>query len=146
MSPCRQEIYLRTNLDFKREDYERLGFWFGLPEDKMFKARLPEGWSVNGDGRIRSVIFDAKGRERAIFEDGKISLKKRYHLYHAGDRMVGYEVYLQDAIDATKVFVAGVCEEPHSKECKELEEEVRRYATEHFPDWQNPLAYWDEAA
>ena len=149
-----------------QEVWEQLGFTFrDIPgDDVLCKATLPEGWSIKAtDHSMWNEIFDANGNLRgtmfykAAFYDrsAHMSLNPRYrvHSEYIGEDSRTVEVYFGNAQE--KIMVAGQvylkrCATPEEK--KEiwdkqnmLLEQATKFAQENYPDWQNVVAYWDDA-
>jgi len=156
-----------------REQVEGMGVQFGEPIDDLFvSVQLPDGWKkVATSHSMWSELQDEKGRKRAsIFykaafydRDAFISLDTRFR---AGSAPVcGYDSPDYD-FNATPTHGAvwdqgkivwhtkQVAEKPGPDSSREdsltyydLDDELKRQAvawlTEHYPDYKDPLAYWD---
>lgn len=153
-----------------RTQLETLGFKFGENIDDLFiQAELPEGWQKKAtDHSMWSKLFDSQGRERAMifykaaFYDRKahMSLTNRYT---CGTRPVGgwdaprphaSEGYVTDAGVDIHVTAPTEPEPAFDRENREpwdkwsaaqdaRRAEAKAWLDEHYPDFQNPLAYWD---
>lgn len=139
---------------FEKTDYYRL----------MSVATLPENWKVEAkrDWIANTVkVFDEKGRTRVHAIQvapgyghairSFTSLNRRYVVRSKAEGGL-HEVALIDTTDGTVLFSSGKTKyEPWYDEKKrklhsehELVKMCEDYATEHFPDWENCLSYWDE--
>jgi hypothetical protein len=135
------------------------GVVFGDPTDgdEMFcEAILPEGWKKEyTDHSMWSSLLDANGNKRAsIFykaafydRDAFINVCQRFTIDrygHEPDDEV--RVFVKDA-KGEVVFATEVEKETDEKPGYELRQEhekvVKAWLFEHYPDWENPGAYWD---
>lgn len=141
---------------------EQMGILFGEDVDELFvNVKLPAGWKKRAtEHSMHSELLDDKGRVRAgifykaAFYDRKahISLIRRYNIdtYTACDKD-GNNVEYKDATHFMTVVrdsgnsIHTVCcrAQDDYKLCDEHEKLARAWLNEHFPDWENPLAYWD---
>lgn len=147
-----------------REQLEALGFQFGDPVDDLFVAvTMPHGWKkVPTEHQMHSDLVDDKGRKRggifykAAFYDRRADMRL-VHRFTADSEPVGG---WQEGYDREGPWVGVVRDqgaviwqtEPSSATEEvpkwELTRRLRLYAdewlAEHYPDWKDPLAYWDE--
>lgn len=145
-----------------REKMEQMGVVFGADADDLFvRVQLPEGWKKQAtENSMWSDLLDGKGRKRAsifykaAFYDriAHISLCQRYSVngYEPCDSEgtpaeYGKNSHMQTVVrdGNTIIHVAGICEELDYKTGEAHVKEARDWLTTHFPDWHNPLAYWE---
>lgn len=146
-----------------REKLEAMGIVFGNDVDDLFvNVRLPEGWKKQAHSHpMWSDLFDAKGRPRAAifykaaFYDRKahISLTQRYSFTSYGfcnaqgeavcaEEATHYQTVITDC--GVPLLVIVVREKGESWDLHNAhEKQARDWLDAHFPDWGNPLAYWD---
>lgn len=146
-----------------------LGFELGpLPkegEDQLFRpARLPQGWSIKPtDHSMHSDLLDDRGYRRggifykAAFYDrsAHLSLSVRLKVredWEAAKRdgTVAYEVTAQMPGDSEKTIHRSEHPEKFDPSDRRgwaagrsLEGEVASWLAEHYPQHEDPLAYWD---
>jgi hypothetical protein len=138
-----------------REQLETIGFKFGADVDELFaKCTLPPGWKKRAtDHSMHSDLIDGKGRVRAgifykaAFYDRRasISFNPRYsenHYAECSDTGV-YQVQAEDAGQQIHVFGTYARGREGWDECSRLEGLARAWLDEKFPQWRDPLAYWD---
>lgn len=166
-----QQLVSRDYLpvDAPWEQLEQLGFKrVGEVDRVLCEATLPEGWEKRAsDHSMWSYIHDEKGRKRAAvfykaaFYDrsAHLSLQQRYG---CGTRPVGgwsadsdiYEGFVQDCgvdihVSESKItrpsYETGTPEEfrAHREAEEALGKEARAWLTERYPDWTDPLTYWN---
>ncbi len=137
--------------------FEAAGFTFGKPVDDIFQeATLPDEWKrESSEHAMWSYIVDAKGRRRcsvfykAAFYDRKAhaGLNCRYSagLDYSDPPGGEYTRPTRACIfDAEKVIMEFPIDRPDDYKSGEVAREKAVGAlTEQFPDWLNPLAYWD---
>lgn len=140
-----------------REQLEALGFRFGADVDDLFvTAHLPSGWKkVATDHAMHSDLVDDKGRVRAAifyktaFYDRRasISFQSRYaenHYAECADKPESYQVRVEDAGQVIHVVGTYAKGREGWDECNRLEIIARAWLDEKFPQWCDPLAYWDQ--
>ena len=164
-----QEAIRRTLLARRmypsQADWESLGFTFvDIPDDSvMYQAELPEGWSIEATSHsMHSNILDANGLKRgsmfykASFYDrnASMSLERRYNINrrYFEEEPRTFEVYFGNEQEI--LFVAGKVVKPTNgteeeidaayAEAARLEQIALEWANEHYPDWENVHAYWDD--
>ena len=164
-----QEAIRRTLLARRmypsQADWESLGFTFiDIPDDSvMYQAELPEGWSIEATShQMHSNILDANGHKRgsmfykASFYDrnASMSLERRYNIHrrYLDEEGRTFEVYFGTETEA--IFVAGKVVKPKNgteaeidaayKTAEQLQQFAVAWANEHYPDWENVHAYWDD--
>ena len=162
-------IKFAKTMNPSKEAFEALGFEFSECDDSnTFEVKLPEGWSAsNYVGRKYThyhSIYDEKDRRRVFYLYGVSPFGGTYGYaellcrYFVADKPIDEkeceyydEASLQVMYIADRAFPPGECclreigaygEEEWEKE-EELGEKAWKYMNENFPDWRNPLAYWD---
>jgi len=138
--------------------YERLGITVLQPADDLFySVVLPEGWKkVASDHAMHSYVVDQTGRERihvfykAAFYDrnAHASIEKRYVYGTTGygvdkDSPVVYGVVLDGDTEIWRSEpIDAVTQDRY--EANEIAYAVAKaWLAVHYPDYQNPFAYWD---
>jgi len=136
--------------------FEQAGFTFGAKIDDLFQqATLPPGWRREATGHsMWSDILDEHGRKRvsvfykAAFYDRKAHARLN-HRYHAG---IDYDCDPKSRPTRACIFDQGVAiaafpiEDPESYNSGNAAEKAAvAELNARFPDWLNPLAYWDAA-
>lgn len=144
-----------------REQFEAMGVVYHQPIDDLFVAvTLPDGWQVKPTSHsMWSHLLDDKGRERAsIFykaafydRDAFISIHRRYRTskipdcgwdseqYHSG-----WQMWVAAAFDGdAEIWRSEVREGDSWVVGDELEKMGDAWINEHYPNWRDPLAYWD---
>lgn len=147
-----------------REQLEAMGIVFGEPADDLFvHVQLPRGWNKIDDGHrygYWTTLRDEKGRERAaIFYKtalhdrcAHISLTKRFRIdqFHPCDeagrpgeteRPSHFMVTIKDG-DAI-IHTLGFVQAHKYTGILDLLGAAIVWLDAHYPDWENPLAYWD---
>lgn len=119
-------------------------------------VELPEGWTFKTDSdwiAESTTIYDDRGRERIQsthwfptkrhINDDSLAIRTRYRMREIGrDEHGKCQIAVIDGNDGSVIFSA-------VGKCKYLKtsvycEECGIYLDENYPDWNNPLAYWDE--
>lgn len=120
------------------------------------RVTLPEGWTFKtvGDWIAEgTTIYDDKGRNRIYslhffptkryVPNDSLTIRTRYIVrrgeYKAENNHSYSEMEVYDFANQAVIFSAGVVKNNE----KELERECVAFLSEHFPDWKNPLVYWD---
>lgn len=157
-----------------REQLEQMGITFGEDADDLFvHVQLPDGWNkIPTDHSMWSNLVDERGRERAkifykaAFYDRRASINLTARFSCHVDPVRGWDdPDYQDGnwhcvvLDAGKVVWAAdeqVEPEPHySEDSREawldwrdrkskLGNLGKEWLEEHYPNWRDPLAYWEE--
>ena len=141
-----------------REQLEALGFKFGEPVDDIFTAvQMPEGWSKKPtDHSMWSDLIDDRGRKRggifykAAFYDrnAHMRLDRRYSVTSNYELEHGKQVqaFVTDAATSQQVFKTDIVD-VGDREWWKADEDVmsiaRNWINENYPDYNNPMAYWD---
>lgn len=153
--------------DNTREQFEAIGIVFGKDVDDLFvECVIPAGWTKRPtEHSMWSELVDDKGRVRAqIFYKGAfydrnahISLSRRfaYGIEPEGGwdnecnrETVSRYVLVKDMGNGTIIWKSDlvapdeIC--PWYMLSEKLSQIAREWLAEHYPDWENPLAYWDE--
>lgn len=145
-----------------REKLEQMGIKFGADVDDLFvTVQLPEGWKKKAtDHAMWSDLLDDNGRKRAAifykaaFYDRRahISLCRRYGVsgYEPCDNEGNAAEHGKNSHMKTVVkdgdaalHVVGIREDSDYKTGEAHGKEAGDWLTAHFPNWQNPLAYWE---
>lgn len=145
-----------------RENLEQMGIKFGADADDLFvTAQLPAGWKKQAtEHSMWSELLDEKGRKRgaifykAAFYDRKahITLSCRYNpsTYEPCDAdgnvaEYGKHTHMKTVVQdcGSEVHVVGVREDRDYVANDAHGAQAEAWLDEHYPDWRNPLAYWD---
>jgi hypothetical protein len=132
-----------------------LGFRLGEParDDPIFRdAVLPIGWAkVPTDHATWSRIVDEKGRRRfsifykASFYDrrSRMDAERRYgySTYADGSEPGLYAAVIRDGDEV--IERVGERRSADHREGDRLDASCREWLRTRYPDWEDPLAYWD---
>lgn len=146
-----------------RETFEQMGIVFGEDADDLFvHVTLPDGWKKEAtDHSMWSKLLDEKGRERAsifykaAFYDRSAHMfpRKRFSVSSfvetdADGRIAEdgdgshWSTYVTDCGKA--ITLMGTREREYGlRIVDEHEAKAIAWLKENYPDYQNPLAYWD---
>ena len=147
-----------------QEQLEKMGIKFGDDVDDIFvTAYLPDGWKKQAtDHSMWSDLLDDKGRVRAsIFykaafydRSAHISLNRYYYIddyiwcdangADVADREK--QTHMKTAImnyDKEVIHIVGVREKCDYDEQDNHVRTACEWIETNYPDWHNPLAYWD---
>lgn len=145
------------------ESFEDLGFKLDLnyKNENFCNAQLPEGWHSFRNEKDGCVyIMDESFSTRAVMntrfgfdgEKGSVRLLCRYQIitYKLDKTKEEYMASLVDTktseilyseyystLEADRLFGKVMIEEQNSKK-------IARFAQEHYPDYMNPVSYWDD--
>lgn len=124
-------------------------------DDLFVPVDLPEGWTVEAtDHAMWSKLLDDQGRERAsIFykaafydRDAFINIGTRYRVrtdypegYTGGDPITAVVEDAGKVIHRTEAFEDGKSYENSDR----ARLAAFAWVDEHYPDWRDPLAYWE---
>lgn len=151
-------------------DLEALGFSFledvRCPQTVARHARLPFGWSKARRDRYGVRLLDAQGRHRgSIVEalddpgyegNGQMYLAPRFYVWSsiglpefhklgAVYRVVSNTGYGETVLHETDhVDFQPLTTEQRIEVIQRLSSECEAWLDAHFPNWRNPVAYWDE--
>lgn len=158
----------KNDTDFTRQQYEKMGIKIIDDYDDLFwNVQLPEGWDIKATSHsMWNELLDDKGRKRASFfykaafydRDAFINFETRYttcvdHILDYSD--VGYDEWrLSPCIGHVKdcgVIIYSTAQKPsfenyleqEKKTEKPISKELEKYMKEHYPDYKNVHAYWD---
>jgi hypothetical protein len=129
------------------------GIAVGADQDDIFvKVAFPAGWAMRPTSHnMHSDLLDATGTCRAgifykaAFYDRSASLRitPRYAIHNDyGDPLTRVTV-----VDHKTTTVLLECGSPSAKDYTAMdasEQEADRWLTEHFPNFADPLAYWND--
>lgn len=168
--PCKPASYHESE-ESMRQKLESLGIEFVEQVDDLFwYVHLPKGWTKKPtDHSMWSHLLDEKERKRAsIFykaafydRSAHISLDRRYS--YRVEPVVGYDdpeyrksEWQSVVTDCDKIIWTSEeklrVEPPYEPrdewlkwhdDKRALEQMGREYIDAHFPEWENPMAYWD---
>ena len=148
----------------KREQFEAMGIQFGEAVDDLFvDVVLPAGWKKEStDHNMWSKLIDDKGRERAMIFYKAAFYDRSAHLdisrrFHCRTQPVGgyTDNYKYDTDPAECVVVdcdtviwtsnplTPTKELPRYRVSEMLEELGIQWLNENYPNWEDPMAYWD---
>lgn len=154
-------LMVPKKMSSNKEVWETIGFTFEeVGDDELCKAILPVGWKFSSEIKFNGTTFttfvDKKGRERGFFSDKTLPyengnwssklwtrFKVSWEFTNPKDWTAPVEVLAMDCAKNTTVFTAGRCDEVESKEYNELERKAKEFLDTNYPDWENPLKYWD---
>ena len=152
---ARSSCMLPKNMKPSKSNFEELGFRFEDTGDEvLYKATMPDGWTLESNGGYWTNLVDEKGRKRGSYfykgafydRRGSMSLNKRFSATYEHSIDEDYEspvnVFAQD-IDGTILFDAGQCNRAYSDEFFVLLSQVRNYLDSNFPGWEDVGKYWD---
>ena len=161
-----ERIMLAKVMEPPREEWEKLGFIFNeiAGEEVLLQAVLPKGWKLkqNENNAMWTDILDEKGTLRgqmfykaAFYQQmAHMELFKKYGIKRNNISMdpIIDEVYFGNSQEV--LFIGGRATLPlnpteeqrnlYFEQLEEATQKVREFAAENYPDWENPLAYWDQ--
>ena len=123
--------------------FESFGFRFLNQEGKNY-ILLPEGWQMT-DGITRKEILDSQGRTRAcIFVSSSPSLIMycRYILVTLDDYVDG-DIIVKD-IGYDTIYHRFSYHRWKENDYESAQKEATAYLDTNYPQWKDPLAYWDD--
>lgn len=154
-----------------REQLEALGIVFGNDVDDIFvEAKLPDGWKkVPTEHSMWSELLDDKGRIRApifykaAFYDRKAHLTLVPRFSYQVQPVSGWQDPNQlkhewhgVVADCGTIFwvtQSRIAPQPDFSDAKKIDDwykekdalgnSARLWLEKNYPDWKNPLAYWD---
>lgn len=151
--------WVAKNMYPSKEAWESLGFVFldNPSNNYVYDVKCPEGWIMRKKEYAEIIeIIDEKGRLRGSLiphmQGPFMCLRNRYEVCSTYYKDEGIEeVYFGNATE--KLYVAGTIQERpgmSEEESQALYEKLsllramaEKYAQDNFPDWKNPLLYWD---
>lgn len=164
MTNLQQTLPIDLNGTCTRADLESLGFVFGEPQDELFVyCQFPAGWRKQASEASRhSYLLDDKGRKRgsifykAAFYDRRadMALLRRYAvtLFNACDergnavdesQSPATHAHTLITDDGAPLHEIGIRARRDWDTAHAHEKDGQAWLEEHFPDWRNPLAYWE---
>ena len=152
-----RECELPRSMKPNQETFEKLGFVFEDIEDDnvMFKAKLPEGWSMKPVETYYTSIIDEKGRERASFfykgvfyaRNGHMVLHRRYIVktlsFIKGNFEDGARIAVYDRNDNSLVKVSSTFPNSWCDEFYRAYDDMYKWLKAQYPNCEDSLAYWD---
>jgi hypothetical protein len=162
----REPIVTRNNINYTREQYEKMGIKIVNEYDDLFwNVVLPEGWEIKATSHnMWNDLFDNKGRKRISFfykaafydRDAFINFNTRFtfRVDHIAEYTEDYDVWkmsdYQGVVkDGDKVIYSTDCVPAtgdYNKDDKikeKLKKELENFLKENYPDYKNIHAYWD---
>ena len=148
-----------------REQLKAMGIVFGDDVDDLFvSCKLPEGWKkVPTDHSMWSELLDDKGRKRAAifykaaFYDRSaiISINPRFSCCREPEDRYKTNMRYEErqagnwygiVKDGDKIiFQTEPIKGPTHEQDDQLHKEAEGWLTKKYPDWRNPLSYWNIA-
>jgi hypothetical protein len=146
-----------------KEQFEKMGIVFGKDADDLFcYVDFPKGWKKERmDNPLWSKLVDEKGRKRALIfykaafydRDAFLNISSRYSYSYFettdenGDYVdqnvaTHFSTYITDCGNPIKC-IAVRKREYGSEESDIHSNMARKWLEKNFPDYENPLAYWD---
>lgn len=139
-----------------KEQLEKLGFIFGNVTDDIFiEVEFPKGWSKKAtDHSMWSDLLDEKGRKRggifykAAFYDrsAHMDLNCRYSSGNNYDLENAVQTQVFDngeVIFETEIIESDRRSNEYFDNQDKLIAKARKHIKDNYPDFANPLAYWD---
>lgn len=138
-----------------RKQLEALGFVFGEDVDMLFvQCKLPPGWTKRAtEHSMNSEILDASGCVRATvfykaaFYDRRadVRMRRRYDIDSYGtDENGKYRTVVKDNATGAALHSSELSDSvPNFHTAVIQEEEAREFLDKSYPDWRDPLAYWE---
>ncbi len=136
------------------ERLEAIGFKIGGKIDELFmQAELPPGWTkVASEHSMHSKLIDENGCERAsvfykaAFYDRRadITFNRRFSIavdYATRGSNLFNRVYVVDR--GSEITTLGSYKPGAYADEDALREQAKAWLNEKYPNWQDPLAYWD---
>ncbi len=138
------------------EQLEAYGFVRGNEVDDLFvSVTMPAGWrKVGTDHSMWSDLLDEQGRKRAaIFykaafydRSAHMSFTRRFSAYVRGVDQKDYRGLRHAVVtDGDNVIWESELRAAYDdwKMQDELEKQAEAWLVERYPDWKNPMAYWN---
>lgn len=157
----------QNDIDFTKKQYEKMGIEIVDDYDDLFwSVKLPKGWQIKPTSHpMWNEVFDDKGRKRATFfykaafydRDAFTNFETRYTICvdHIADS-ADYNAWRKSDCcgfvkDCDKVIYSTKTKpsyEDYSKQENEVEKPLRKeletYMAEHYPNYKDVNAYWDD--
>jgi hypothetical protein len=143
--------------------FVRMGFVFGLPLDKFFReAKMPMGWKIQPSNEhvMRSDILDSKGRRRVrvhyralltarmarmeptVRYTAEIEYQGEFGRPGESNRGFVFDHSTRTEVFSTKTLRREGLDRKFLR-IEDLRAETSAWLATHFPEHQNPEAYWD---
>ena len=150
------ETMLAIEMKPEKKVWEKLGFSFSeIPgDDVLCKATLPSGWTLRAtDHAMWNDIVDTNNNVRASMFYKAAFYDRSAHMNLENRYCINRDYINEDTVEISfgskneKLFVAGKYSYSDddayekSEKCYQLAED---FANKNYPDWKNPLAYWDD--
>lgn len=113
-------------------------------------VNIPDGWTFEKRSNYiaeSTTIYDNKGRRRVHFchffpvkryvEDDIFCIDTRYFIQRAENCKT---VTVVDRADNTELFMVEI---ESGKRYKDAENKCREFLKKNYPEWEDPLRYWD---
>lgn len=154
-----REYYLfPKKMSPNKETFQKVGFVFVKSEYKnKIKVFLPEKWTMREENGVLRYFYDEKNRLRGeVLREykslyckfkGEMCLRRRFnpsYIYKSkNDVNSTVIVFIEDA-DGKIILKIGECRSAFDcKEFDKLMEKAKEYLDRKYPDWENPINYWD---
>lgn len=136
-----------------RSAFEKLGFVFGKEDDLFVEAVFPDGWRKRPtEHSMWTHVLDEKEQKRAAifykaaFYDRRahVRLSPRFYLStDYNDKEISVFVVderqeIGKRITINQSEISGSSDRVYNAEAS-----LKKWLEEHYPDYGNPLAYWD---
>lgn len=150
-----------------RATFESLGFVFGETLDELFvSVTMPNGWHLTANGGMHNSLVDEFDRVRGNVFYKAAPYDRNAHIslfcrYSASSQPVGgwagssgEERFEGVVRDGDKVLFTTEPVEPFTRQDKEAlpyspqedaAQRAKQWLSDQYPDYENILAYWDEA-
>lgn len=154
-------------IECPRAELEKMGIVFGDEVDELFiNVTLPDGWKKERTGHsMWSILKDDKGRERAsifykaAFYDRRAFMRLESRFFATAQPVGGWDsdntIFHAVVLDGGQIVWESEKTPPKPENATneemiawyDFEEGLKNQAVawlnENYPDWENPLAYWD---
>lgn len=144
-------VLVPKNID--KDIYEKLGFKiYEKKHNKLFyMALLPTNWKLVKVSELYTNLIDDLGRIRGeIFYNhkdvAKLTLRRRYDIRKTST-MFYFMIYFgteEEMLYKTEPIYFSKHIGIREMQEKEAREECAEYALDYYPDYEDPLAYWDK--
>lgn len=163
----KNKIITQNNIEYTKQQYERMGIIIVEEYDDLFwNVTLPDGWEIKATNHsMWNNLFDDKGRKRAEFfykaafydRDAFINFNTRFRIIveHVADIGSEFEVWKnsdyqgilkdgEEIIFTTECVPVTGSYSGDEKVTNTLREQLEQYMKEHYPDYEDIHAYWEE--
>lgn len=161
------KIIDHNNIAYTKQQYEKIGIIIkGEHDDLFWDVELPKGWKIEQHGIYMSCLYDEKGRIRSDFfykaahydscAFSKLYTRFHSHVTHTATRHnTDYSVWIQSdyqgVVEDGDTIIFQTERIPVTRSFKKddmtkekLKKKLETFMTEHYPDYQDIHAYWDE--